>query len=287
MSLALLAAVAAAVGYGVSTVLEAVGARRSPGAGALRQPIVLGALVLDGAAWLASLLALDRLPLFAVQAIQASSVVVVVVLARFVLGTRTRPRDAVAAAVVVAALVVVALGSGEQPAVTPPPGFTVGMLVASGVLVVAAVAAYARGGALLLALLAGLGYSGAAVAARGAHASGGLLATVAQPLAIAIVACGAVGVLAYLRALERGPAGGVAALSSVIEVLVPGVVGVAVLGDTVRHGWGVPVVLALVAALVACVALARSPAAVATAGEGGAGPSTAPARSARSSRRAR
>ena len=31
MTVALLAAVAAAIGYGVSTVLEAVGARRSPG----------------------------------------------------------------------------------------------------------------------------------------------------------------------------------------------------------------------------------------------------------------
>jgi len=263
VTLALLAAVAAAVGYGVSTVLEAVGARRSPGASALRQPLVLGALVLDGAAWLASLLALDRLPLFAVQAIQASSVVVVVVLARIVLHAPTRRRDVVAVAVVVAALVVVALGSGEQPAVTPPTGFTTGMLVASAVLAVATVAAYARGGALVLTLLAGLGYSGAAVAARGAHASGDLLATVTQPLAIAIVVCGAVGVLGNLRALERGSASGVAALSSVIEVLVPGVVGVGVLGDTVRHGWVVPVALAVVAAVAGCVVLAQSPAGVA------------------------
>ncbi|MBO3090062.1 hypothetical protein [Cellulomonas dongxiuzhuiae] len=268
MTLALLAAVAAAVGYGVSTVLEAVGTRRSPGAGALRQPLVLGALVLDGAAWLASLLALDRLPLFAVQAIQASSVVVVVVLARFVLGARTRRRDVLAVAVVVAALVVVALGAGEQPAVAPPAGFTTAMLVAAGVLVAALVAAYARGGAPLLTVLAGLGYSGAAIGARGAHASGDLLATVRQPLAVVIVVCGGVGVLAYLRALERGSAGGVAALSSVVEVLVPGVIGVAVLGDTVRGGWAVPVVLAVVAAVAGCVALAGSPASVAAVAAG-------------------
>lgn len=270
MTLALLAAVGAAVGFGVGTVLEAVGTRRSPGAGALRQPLVLGALVLDGAAWLLSLLALDRLPLFVVQAIQASSVVVVVVLARFVLGARVRRQDAVAVAVVVAALVVVAGGSGEQSAVTPPPGFVTGMLVASAVLVLATLAAYPRGGAVLLALLAGLGYSGAAIAARGAHASGDLLATVRQPLAAVIVVCGAVGVLAYLRSLERGSVSASAALSSVIEVLVPGVVGVAVLGDVVRHGWAVPVVLALLAALVACVVLAGSPASVAaeSAGDG-------------------
>lgn len=262
MTAALLAAVAAAVGYGVGTVLEAVGTRRSPGASALRQPLVLGALLLDGAAWLLSLLALDRLPLFAVQSIQASSVVVVVVLARFVLHAPTRRRDVVAVAVVVAALVVVAGGSGEQPAVTPPPGFVTGMLLVSAVLVVAAAVAYARGGGVLLTVLAGLGYSGAAIAARGAHASGDLLATVAQPLAVVVLVCGAVGVVTYLRALERGSAGGTAALSSVIEVLVPGAVGLGVLGDTVRHGWAAPVVLAVVAAVAGCVVLAGSPASV-------------------------
>ncbi|WP_218780035.1 hypothetical protein, partial [Cellulomonas iranensis] len=102
-----------------------------------------------------------------------------------------------------------------------------------------------------------------AIAARGAHASGGLLDTVLQPLAIAIVACGAVGVLAYLRALERGSAGSMAAVLSVTEVVVPGAVGVAVLGDTVRAGWAVPVVSALVLAIAACVVLATSPASVA------------------------
>ncbi len=263
MVLALLAATVAAVGYGVSTVMQAVATRRAQGLTALRQPLVVGALVIDGAAWLLSLVALDRLPLFVVQALLASSVVVVVLLARTVLGAPTRGRDVGAIVAVVGALVVLAAGSGEQPAVTPPAGFTTGMLVASGVLVAATVAAYARGGALLLATLGGLGYSGAAIAARGAHASGGLLDTVLQPLAITIVACGAVGVLAYLRALERGSAGSMAAVLSVTEVVVPGAVGVAVLGDTVRPGWAVPVVAALVLAIAACVVLATSPASVA------------------------
>ncbi len=266
MTVALLAAVAAAIGYGVSTVLEAVGARRSPGARALVQPVVLAALLLDGASWFVSLLALDRLPLFVVQAILASSVVVVVVLARFVLDAPVRRRDVVAVAVVVGALVVAAAGSGDQPAVTPPPGFTGGMLVASGVLVVATAVAYVAGNAFVLALLAGLGYSGAAIGARGAHAAGDLGDTLRQPLVIVIVVCGAAGVVAYLRALERGSVGGAAALESVVEVLVPGVVGVVVLGDTVRHGWAVPVVVALAVALAACVVLARSPASVAAQG---------------------
>ena len=260
MTLALLAAVAAAVAYGVSTVLQAVGARRAGGVAALRQPLVAGALGLDGGAWLLSLLALDVLPLFVVQAVLASSVAVVVVLARLVLGAPARRRDVVAVVVVVAALAVVAAGSGEQPAPRPPGSFTTGMLVATGALVLVTALAYRRAGAPLLALLGGLGYSGAAIAARGAHASGPVLDAVLQPLALVVVVCGAVGVLAYLRALERGSVGGAAALLSVVEVLVPGAVGLAVLGDVVRPGWGVPVALALVAALTMCAVLGSSPA---------------------------
>lgn len=262
MIVPLLAAAAAAVGYGVSTVMQAVGARRSGGMGSLAQPLVLLALVVDGLAWLLSLLALDALPLFVVQAVLASSVAVVVVLARVVLHAPTRRRDWAAVGVVVAALAVVAGGSGEQPAPEPPAGFTTGVLVASGALAVVTALVYRRGNAVLLALLSGLGYSGAAVAARAAHGSGDLLDTVLQPLALAIVVCGAVGVLAYLRALERGSVGGSAAVLSVVEVVVPGAVGLVLLGDVIKPGWTLPVAVALAAALAACVVLASSPASV-------------------------
>lgn len=260
MILPLLAAAGAALGYGVSTVMQAVGARRAGGVGALRQRLVLVALGLDGLAWLLSLLALDALPLFVVQAVLASSVVVVVVGARVVLHAPTRPRDWVAVGVVIAALAVVAGGSGEQPAPAPPSGFTTGMLVATGALVLVTLPAYRRGSAPLLALLSGLGYSGAAIAARAAHASGPLLDTVLQPLAAVIVVCGAVGVLAYLRALERGSVGGSAAVLSVVEVVVPGAVGLVLLGDVIKPGWALPVAVALAAALAACAVLASSPA---------------------------
>lgn len=260
MILALAAAVAAAVGYGVSTVMQAVATRRASGLAAVRQPLVLGGFAIDGVAWLLSLLALDHLPLFVVQAVLASSLVVVVLLAARVLGARLRRVDRGAIGVTVAALVVLAAGAGEQPAPPPPAGFTPAMLVAAGALALATLAAYRSGHPLLLAVLGGLGYSGAAVAARGAHASGGLLDTVWQPLALVIVVCGAVGALAYLRALERGPVGAVAAVVSVLEVVVPGAVGVLVLADTVRAGWAVPVLLAVAAAVAACGVLALSPA---------------------------
>lgn len=260
MILALAAAVGAALGYGVATIMQAVATRRASGLDLVRQPLVVAALVLDGVAFVLSLLALDHLPLFVVQAIQASSLVVVVLLARVVLAAPLRPRDGVAVGIVVAALVVLAAAAGEQPAAPAPGAFTGVMLAVTGVLVLALLVAYRRGSMWVLGTLAGLGYSGAALAARGAHGAGDLLHTVLQPLTIAIVGCGAVGVLGYLRALERGPVGPVAALLSVLEVVVPGAVGIAVLGDEIRAGWAVPVAVAVLAALVGCVLLANSPA---------------------------
>ncbi|KQY47085.1 hypothetical protein [Cellulomonas sp. Root137] len=258
--LAVLAASVASVGYGVSTIMQAVATRRAAGLAVVAQPLVIAAFAVDGLAWLLSLVALDRLPLFVVQAIIASSLVVVVVLARLVLGTRMRPIDRVAVAVVVGALVLVSLSGGDQPAVAPPDGFVPVMLVSAGLLAAVFALAYRRGHPLLLATIAGLGYSVAAIAARAAHASGGLLDTVLQPLALVIVVSGVVAALAYLRALEKGPVGSAAATVSVLEVVVPGIVGMVVLGDVVRHGWEAAAVVGTAAALVGCIALATSPA---------------------------
>ena len=46
----------------------------------------------------------------------------------------------------------------------------------------------------------------------------------------------------------------------VTEVLVPGLVGVALLGDTVRSGWWVPLTIGLMLAVGGVIVLAHSPA---------------------------
>jgi drug/metabolite transporter (DMT)-like permease len=257
---AILTAVVSSAAYGVSTIKHAVATRRSAGLAVIRQPLVIAAFVVDGLAWVLSLVALDKLPLFVVQAIIAASLVVVVVLARFVLGTRMRRLDVVAVVTVVAALVLVSLAGGEQPTVPAPPGFVTTMIAASVVLTALMVLAYRSGPPIVLAVIGGLGYSGAAIAARAATGSEGFWATIFQPLAFAIALCAVAGALAYLRALERGSVGTAAAVVSVLEVVVPGVVGIWVLGDRVRDGWDPAAAIGIAFALAGCVALALSPA---------------------------
>ncbi|MHA7135468.1 hypothetical protein [Oerskovia turbata] len=260
MLLSLLAAVAAAFGYGASTVMQAVAARRAQGLAVVRQPLVILAFTVDLVAWLFSLVALDHLPLFVVQAVLASSLVVTVLLARLFLSAPMRRVDVVAIVAIVGALVVLGFAGGEQPAPVPPDWFAPVLITASVGLAVVALIFYPSGAPVLLAVVGALGYSGAAVAARGAHASGDIGDTIFQPLAIAIVVFGVVGALAYLRSLERGRVGANAAILSVVEVVVPGAVGIVVLGDTIRSGWDPAVAVAAVVALVGCVVLATSPA---------------------------
>jgi len=52
----------------------------------------------------------------------------------------------------------------------------------------------------------------------------------------------------------------VTAVFLVTEVLVPGLVGVALLGDTVRPGWWVPLTIGLLLAVAGVIVLADSPA---------------------------
>jgi hypothetical protein len=277
VTLALVAALAAALLYGSGSVLQAVAARRSSGPGVLRHPWYVAGLACDLFGWLASLAALRALPLFTVQALLAGSLVVTVLLARVVLQARLRRVDGVAVAVVVASLVVLARAAGPDAAVRVLPGpFTAAVLAALALIAAACALAYRRGPGWVLAVLAGAAASGAAICARavsvpaggsgrGAALAGTLRAVAADPLAWSVAGFGLLTTVLYARALERAGVGASTAVLSVVEVVVPGVVGLAVLHDTVRPGWPIVAAVAAALALTACVTLATSPATTATA----------------------
>jgi len=274
MTLSLIAAVAGAVLYGVGSVLQAAAVRRSGGLRALRQPLYLVGLACDGTAWLASLVALHSLPLFTVQAVLAGSLAVTVVLARLALRAAVRPVDAVAVGAVVAALVVLSFAAGPEQGsgaggVAVPAWFAAVTLGALAALAAGTALTYRRGAGLWFAVLAGLASSGAAIAVRATHveaqASALALVDVArQPLAWAVIGFGGLTAVTYARALERAAVGSSTAVLSVIDVVVPGLVGLAVLHDAMRPGWAPGAIAATAVALAACVVLAGSPATAAT-----------------------
>ena len=258
-SVAWVAALLGAFGYGVASVLQGVAASHATGPAVLREPVYLFGLVCDGLAWLASLVALRALPLFVVQSVLAGSVVVTVVLARLFLRARLRRRDVGAVAATVPALAALAYVSLPGRSAVPS-GMTAWTLLATAAVVVAVAAAYARGGSLLLAGLAGAAFSGAAVAARAVDLSAGPVSLLEQPLAWTVPVFGAAGTLVYARSLERGAVGPATAVLWAAETLLAGLVGVLALGDRVRPGWGVAATVAVAVTLLGCAVLASAPA---------------------------
>lgn len=258
MILALSAAISGAVAYGIGSVLQAVAASRTTGTAVVRHPLYLLGIGCDILAFVASLVALHGLPLFAVQSVLAGSLGVTVLLARVVLGTPIRRRVGAALIAVVAALVVLALASGTQAARPTPGGFGTAMLLATGGAAVLLLTQYRRGDPTRLALLAGVSFAGSAIGARALDLSNGAFAAATSPIPWMIIGLGVIGSLAYARSLEYGAAGPSTAIVWVVEVLLSGLVGLLVLGDHVQPGWALPALGACAVAVLGCVVLAQA-----------------------------
>ena len=169
-------AFAAALLYGVGTVLQAVGVRRvaaADGRGPLARLLAgrlyaLG-LLLDALGFLASLAALRTLPLFVVESAVASSVAVTAVLAVAFLGVRLRRGEVLALVAVGAGLVLLAFSA--TPGAAHPLGAAGTVLLLAGLVptVAVGVAGLATSGGhghVWLAVAAGLGFGGTGIAAR-------------------------------------------------------------------------------------------------------------------------
>lgn len=244
--------------YGVASVAQSYAAQRASGAAVLRHPAYLAGLGCDLLAWLASLVALASLPLFVVQSLLAGSLAVTVVLARVVLGTRVTPVARAGLVGVVVGLVLVSSSAGAESVRSAPGWFPWLLLVVLVAVVAAGVALYPRGGSIPLAAVGGLAFSGAALAARAVALGGWDWTALRDPMVWMIVAFGILGVVLYARSLERGEVGPATATLWVAEVVVPGAIGVIVLGDAVRPGMTVLALVGVALAVVGTVVLAQS-----------------------------
>jgi drug/metabolite transporter (DMT)-like permease len=265
--LALLGAFAAAVLYGVATVLQAVGLRRLAAATAptWRGRISAGwlygvGLALDGAGFLASVAALRSLPLFVVESAIASSVAVTAILSAVFLGGRLDRASVLALVVVGIGLVALAVCAEEGPGKTlsTPTGVLVLVLtIPVALLGVIGFRLPPERGVPVLALVAGLGFGGSGVAARTLELESPWWRILGEPLAWALVVFGAIAIVAFGVALQRGSVTLVAAVTFGIETVVPAAVGLLWLGDLVRPGFAWVTALGFVLTLGGSIRLAR------------------------------
>lgn len=267
-SLALAAALGCAVCYGVGSVLEQVGARREQTATSLdprllwrlaQQLPYLAGLGLDGLGWVLSLLALRTLPLFLVQSAVAASIAVTAIVARLVLRTVLDRVDGLAIVVIVVGLVMLAVAAAPDSSRPVGAAFRAALLVAVPVLAGAG-ALLARStsvrGHLGLAAVAGLAFSGTAIAGRTVVIPDHLVRIVREPLAWALVGFGVLGILLFSIALQRGSVTTTNAVLFAVETVVPTLIGVVLLGDRARNGRWPLMIIGCTAAIAGAVGLA-------------------------------
>jgi hypothetical protein len=248
----------------LGALLQSDGARRATRSRPVAvQPRYIGGILVDFVAWLCAVVALRTLPVFAVQAIIGGSIAVTAVVGSRINQTVLDRPTRLAVTTCLAGLVLVAAsaGSGHPPVTSALVNYIlIGGLLVLGVLVLV-LRQYQR--AWPLAVVSGMGFGGTALSVRAAHVELGagfdLLALLAQPAIYLVVGFWALGMLGYSAALARGDVGVVTAVFVVTEVVLPGVVGIVLLGDPVRPGWGWPFVIGLAIAVVGVVVLARRP----------------------------
>lgn len=264
MLVGILLATVAMVLYSGGALLQASGARRATRRRpAAVQPRFLAGLAMDLVAWLFAAVALRTVPVFAVQAVIGGSIALTAVIAARLIGARLPTPSRVAVGACLLGLVLVAASAGgEKP---PVASRGVDVVLVLTVLVLAVAVLVLRQGRYPwpLAAVSGVGFGGIALSVRAAHVQTGEsldpVALLAQPSTYLIAGFWVVGMVGYTAALTRGDVGPITAVFTVTQVVVPGVIGIQLLGDPVRPGWGWAFVLGLAAAVAGTVVLAKAP----------------------------
>jgi drug/metabolite transporter (DMT)-like permease len=274
MVASLTAALVAALLYGIATVIQAVAVREASNrpvedaAGRVDPGLVprmlhqwrfVASLCLDALGFIAQLIALRRLPLFAVQAIVASNLAVTAVFASLIIGMVLSWREWAAVIGVVAGVGLLGSSAGAEGATAAGAVFKLALIVAvAGLGLCGLAAARLREPArtLMLGLVAGLGYGVLGIAARVLTGFAPLV-LLRDPAAYAVAAAGIVSFVFYATALEGGSVTVATAAIVLAETLPPALIGVMFLGDKTRPGLEPAAAAGFLLAVASAVMLAR------------------------------
>jgi drug/metabolite transporter (DMT)-like permease len=263
--------------YGVASVMQAMAVRAASrpegthGTGAfaavdpglvirmLRQWRFVASLGLDTLGFVAQLVALNKLPLFAVQAMIASNLAVTAVFASWLIGAALGWREWLAVAGVIVGVGLLGSSAGAQGADRVGNTFKLALIVAVagiGLIGLAAARLPGPGRTPLLGAISGLGFGVLAVAARVLNGFEPLH-LIHDPAAYALAAAGIVSFLFYASALEGGSVTVAVAAMVLVETIPPAAVGITLLGDKTRHGMAGVAIAGFVLAVICAVLLAR------------------------------
>ena len=254
----LVAALISAFCYGVASVMQAMAVRSASRRSArirdgdpaasrvdpgllvrlLGQWRFVASLGIDLVGFVAQLVALRRLPLFAVQAVIASNVAVTAVFAAWLMRVRLSGREWLAVAGVVVGVGLLGSSAGAEGAAQVGAVFKLALIVAVAGLAVVGMAAAKLNEpyrTTALGLTAGFGFGVLSIAARVLDGFAPLQLA-RDPAAYAIAAAGIISFMFYATALEGGSVTVATAAVVLAETIPPAIIGVVFLGDQTRPG---------------------------------------------------
>lgn len=246
--LSILAALGCAVCNGVAAVLQKASADKEErvtcaSAGFLwrllkDKPFVIGSS-LDAFGWILTLIAVHSLPLFVAQPIIALSVVVTFFVEKFMFHRKLGRKSVFALVVILLGLFLLASGASAETA-SQPSHLAKLVLVWTplplGVLGTLCLKSSRPYSTIALAAIAGTAFGGTAVMGRMLRFSTPYWHIIFNPLFLAIIAYGLVGIYFFSVALQRQHASIVNATMIVIETIVSIAIGLLLLGDQPKAG---------------------------------------------------
>jgi drug/metabolite transporter (DMT)-like permease len=225
----------------------------------LHQWRFVASICIDALGFVAQLIALQRLPLFAVQAFVASNLAVTAVVASWVIGVTLSWREWAAVVGVVAGVGLLGSSAGAEGAAQVGAVFKLALIVAvAGLALVGLTAAKLNEPfrTVALGITAGFGYGVLSIAARVLNGFGPL-ELARDPAAYAVAAAGIISFMFYATALESGSVTVATAAVVLSETIPPAVIGVIFLGDQTRRGLSVVAWGGFFIAVASAVMLAR------------------------------
>jgi drug/metabolite transporter (DMT)-like permease len=259
--LALAAAVGCAVCNGSAVILEKIGVNEEKKTVKLLEnlPYMLG-IVLDIIGWLLTLIAVRTLPLFLVQSIIAANIVIAALLDQLILRRRLPKYGYRLIFLILAGLIVLAFTAAPTTtviAITPLIEWAsaLGLLLLGGIAVLL-VRRPARTTAIALAVIAGIAFGAISIVGRLLITNVAFWQLFHSPLMWILIAYSGLGMLCLTLGLRHATATTVNAVSVTFQTVAPTVIGLALLGDSVRTGSWWLTAVALLLTLIASLTLA-------------------------------
>jgi drug/metabolite transporter (DMT)-like permease len=217
-------------------------------------------LALDGAGFLLTVVALQSLPLFVVEAFTAGALAVTAVAAAVWLKIPLSRGEWIGVAAVVAGLVALGLSAGADADValdTWAKWLPLGVALVLLLVTIPAARIPGRAGVTILGALAGFGFGLVGIATRTLETPISVTGLLTDPSTYGILAAGGLALLALATALQRGGVTQATAAMVVAETVIPSAIGLAFLGDRIRAGWEAVAGIGLIVAIGGAVALSR------------------------------